>query len=274
MSDKPQLHVSQMDTLSKCGIQFQRRYGHLFDVWHQPEIIPPSIALVQGTTVHKVVEKNLSHKMQTGQLLPDQAIRDLAAMAWEAETEQPLWLSPDEEQLGLKAIGAAKDQAIGLSVLHHVAAAPIIDPIAVEEKFVIVLDGFPFDLAGTVDIRERDTTIADTKTKGQTPSANAAQSIQLGMYTISEQVNHGRTPKALRLDVLVKNKTPKYVRIEGQVTEQLLAATNSRIERAAELIESVRAGKQAFTPADPEHWCCTARFCGYARTCPFWSGRE
>lgn len=271
--DKPQLHVTEMNTLSRCGIQFQRRFGHKYDVWHEAEISPPSIALCQGKAVHRAVEKNLSQKMNAGTLMTTEEVADSTGSFWNEEVEGDLFLTPDEELIKQKVLDAAKDQTIRLALLHHLEAAPIINPIAVEEKFVVELTGFPFDLAGTVDIREVDT-IADTKTKGSKPPADSVQSIQLGMYTISEQQNHKRTPEKLRLDVLVKNKTPKYVRVEGKPTEALLKATWSRIERAGELIEAVQAGKQAFTPADPEHWCCTARFCGYARTCPFWSGRE
>jgi hypothetical protein len=80
MTGKPQLHVSMVEMLSKCGIQFQRRYGHLFDCWHKAEIIPPSIALATGISVHKTIDANLNHKMDSdnGDLLPRGQIKDMA----------------------------------------------------------------------------------------------------------------------------------------------------------------------------------------------------
>lgn len=279
MSDKPQLHVSMMDMLCRCGIAFQRRYGARFGVWHQEEIIPPSIALATGSTVHRSVEKNLRSKIETGSLLSREAVadhaRDEALAAW----HEGLILTNDEAQNTEKTQGEMIDGIIALSLLHHDEVAPDILPVTVEEKFVIELVGYPYDLAGTIDIRETFA-IRDTKTRNATPAGNPAISVQMSMYCLGwysgtlDKALSGTLPEKVKIDALIKTKNPKAVTFEAAPDKAWLDRILPRVERAIEVIEAVKAGYTSFTPADPEHpWACTEKFCGYARSCPFWSGR-
>lgn len=272
MQAKPQLHQSMLDMMSRCGIQFQRRYGARFDCAAQEEILPPGIALVTGSSVHKSVEANLRNKMENdGQLLEREQVAAVARDALTELTNGELMLS-EEEAVDIKAtIGAAVDQTVALATLHHDILAPTIQPIAVEDRWVIELPDYPFDLSGQIDIREEGI-LRDTKTAKASPPADAARSLQMGMYVLAEQVR-GRMPKLVCLDYLVKTKTPKAITRETVPDDSMMSPVKARINRANEIIKSVNEGKGQFTPADPGHWCCTERFCGYARTCPFWSGR-
>jgi len=262
-----------LDMMARCGIQWQRRYGARFGCWHEEEIQPPGIALVTGITVHKTVEANLRNKIETeGSLLPRGQIEELARSEFGTLWNAGMMLTESEAENVNKTFGAAVDQTIALSVLHHDVLAPQIQPLAVEEKFVIVLKGFPYDLAGMKDVREKDA-IRDTKTKAASPPEGAARSMQMATYCLAERVERGRLPAKVYLDFLVKTKTPKVVIREAVPDDSWIQPLLRRVERATELIESVREGKGAFTPADPEHWCCTQKFCGYAKTCPFWSGK-
>ena len=261
-----------IDMMSRCGIQFQRRYGARFGCWHEEEIIPPGIALATGSSVHKSVEANLTHKMENeGALLPRDQVASIARDSFDGITSGELLLSEDEA-LDIRAtIGAAVDQTVALAGLHYDELAPVIQPVAVEERFVIEVPDYPYDLAGRIDIREAHT-IRDTKTSKMSPPADAARSLQMGMYVMAEHVQR-RKPEKVYLDYLVKTKTPKVVTREAVPDCEMILPVKSRITRAMKIIGSVKEGKGQFTPADPGHWCCTERFCGYARTCPFWSGR-
>lgn len=160
---KPQLHVSMLNTLARCGIQFQRRYGHRFGVWHEEEIRPPSVALAVGSSVHKGVEANLRSKMENKEFLSAQELSSIVSDQIDGFWSGGMFFSDDDAKRVQEIYGEAKDLAISLAVLHHEQIAPQITPLALEEKFVINLDGYPIDLSGTKDVRTADS-IRDTKT--------------------------------------------------------------------------------------------------------------
>ncbi len=269
MDHKPQLHASMINTLYACGEQFRRRYGARFGWADREEKIPPGIALVTGIATHHSIEKNLIHKIETGELLPLEAIQDLTRdqvlALWDnvMMTEEEA-SNPDQTQ------GSTIDTSIALAKLHASELAPDLLPKSVERKWVIALNGYPYDLAGQWDIEETTGSIRDTKTAAKTPTQESADnSEQLSMYALAKTVCDGSEPSALFLDTLVKTKTPKLVILETQRTQVHRQALLHRIERATEIIE-----RGAFTPANPQDWHCSLRWCGYAATCKFFSGKK
>lgn len=273
MTDKQQLHVSMLEMISRCGVQFQRRFGARFGLWEKEEIVPPGIALATGISVHKAVEDNLKNKIESeGQLLAREQIATIADEEFRGIWQGGMMLTDDESVNVKKTLGSAVDQTIALSLLHYDNLAPLIMPVAVEEKFVISMNDYPYDLSGKKDVREANA-IRDTKTKAASPPDNAAHSLQMAMYAMSEIVAGRGLPKKVYLDFLVKTKTPKVVIREAVPDESWMNPLQRRIERAIEIIQAVKEGKVAFTPADTEHWCCSKKFCGYATTCPYWGGK-
>ena len=272
---KPQIHASMLATMARCGVQFGFRYGKTFGIGPENIIIPPNIALATGTSVHKSVQADLDHKMETGgQLLPVDEIKEIAFGVFQQHIDRGMTFSPDETVNLEKTIGSAMDMTVALSMLHHNGLAPIINPLEVEKKFVITMNGYPYDVAGQIDVVEADR-LRDTKTKAQTPGQDAARSLQMGLYSVAHRIETDKLPGEVCLDFLVKTKTPKIV-IRSAVPEaSWVDPVMHRLERAMEIIEAVKEGKQALSPADPENWCCTDRWCGYSaqRICPFRSGR-
>jgi hypothetical protein len=269
---KPQLHVSYLNTLATCGIQFQRRYGNRYGCWHEEEIIPPGVALVTGISVHKSVETNLRNKIATGALLPREQVREVASIEFTALHAGGMSFTEEEAADVNKTLGEALDQTVALATLHYDCLAPSLKPLQVEKTFVIVLEGYPFDLGGQIDIVEPNA-IRDTKTSGKSPSQDSTHSMQMAMYALGIQVETGKLPERVCLDYLVKTKVPKLVLLEEKPERSWIAPLLRRVERATEVIEAVKSGKQAFMPANPNDWCCTEKWCGYAKTCPYWSGR-
>jgi hypothetical protein len=179
----------------------------------------------------------------------------------------------DDEAIDVKGtLGKAVDQTVALSVLHHDNLAPIITPVAIEEKFVINLDNYPYDLAGTVDIRTA-AGLRDTKTKAITPPENAARTLQGAMYCMAHEVNHQKLPALWTIDFLVKTKTPKVEIRTYEPDKAWIDVLRARLVRATECIQAVKEGRTSFVPADAESWICSKKFCGYHADCPYWSGR-
>jgi len=273
MSDpKPQLHVSMLNTMTRCGIQFQRRYGERFGIWHQEEILLPGVALLIGSSTHVAVEKTLTYKMETGELPPIQEAQEAARDAVVKATHSEILLTDEEAQDVKKTINSMIDTTVGLTSVYHAHIAPDIEPIAIEEPFVIELKDYPIDLAGRIDCREVGI-VRDTKTAARTPKPELAKSLQMAMYSMARKVIDGEYPDKVALDYLVKLKTPKAVTIEALPHDGWIKPLRYRIERFVEIVDAVKSGKQALTPANPDDWACTKKYCGYAATCPFWSGR-
>ena len=276
MPDKPQLHVSDLNQMAVCGIQFQRRKGYRFGVWHEEEVIPPGMALLTGISVHKSVERNLQNKIDTGELLPLEQVKDITRDQLLLVANGGISLRPEESLDPNKAIGSAIDQAVDLATLHHDELAPIIQPVDLEKKFVIELKGYPYDLAGQIDLVAVKNEIIDLKTAAPARVTKTALTIQTDMYCLSEKVadkkangGDGKMPDKVSLHYLVKNKTPKVVVRESVPDETRLPALFRRIEQAIKLIESVKSGKGYFMPAQPDTWQCSRDWCGYYDTCPF-----
>jgi RecB family exonuclease len=226
--------------------------------------------MVRGTSVHASVRRDLAEKREKGTLLPLDAVKDFAAEAldntWLGEEPQ---LNEEEREVGAKAVKArTKEVVVALSVLHHVEVAPKITPIHLEREFRVVLNGFPFDLGGTIDLQEPED-LVDTKTGSKSPAADAAdKSVQLTMYSLAAKALDGKAPKTVRLDYLVDTKTPKAVSLTSTRTDDDRQRLLLRVEHASRVIQS-----GAFMPTDaslPGVWWCSEQFCGFWKdVCPF-----
>ena len=88
---KPQLHISGINTFTRCGEQFRRRYicG---------EKIPPGIALIVGIATDKSVSANLKNKIDTDELLPIEAVQSFASDAVENQFNAGEILLDDEQK--------------------------------------------------------------------------------------------------------------------------------------------------------------------------------
>jgi hypothetical protein len=244
------------------------------------EIVPPGVALNIGTATHESVHRNLKNKIEKGVPLDREEAKQVARDTFMGLWELGVDLTQDEMQNTLKTQASGVDVSVALSDLHYMEVAPGLQPVATEEKFVVVLKNYPFDLAGTLDVREEYDDISiiwDTKTSGVSLNQGAIESsMQMRTYSLGHRVLHKKLPNTVGLHVLVKNKKPKLIILDHVPTDEWINPLLFRIERFAEFIEMVKKhGEGCLLPAStgPNEWCCTRAYCGYATTCPFWSGR-
>jgi len=257
--------------LSRCGVQFQRRYGARFKIWHEEEIKPPGVAAVIGSAVHSSVERNLRYKIASGTMIPLEEAEQTARDSFLQRANQGgLHLAGFDKPLD-ELVGEGEDWSVKLAKLHLLKVAQNVNPLDVEVSGVIVLENMPVDLSYRMDIVE-DGRIGDTKTAARKPMATPEESFQFCFYAMAYFVEHEKWP-AIFADYLMKYKNPIAKRFEAQTDEKWQIPVKNRVTRAVELIEAVKEGKQAMTPAQPDDWCCTARYCGYHADCPFWSRR-
>ena len=68
---RPHISPSQISMYSRCGEQFRRRYL-------AKDIVPPGVALIKGSAVHKGIETNNEQKMESWADLPKDDIVEAA----------------------------------------------------------------------------------------------------------------------------------------------------------------------------------------------------
>lgn len=281
---KPQLHQSHLAMLYRCGEKFRR-------VFLEKEKEPPTTPLVIGTATHAVIARDLGNKIERGVLLPREAIRDHTrdefAKAWET---MPVVLNQEEIDDGLqKTRDTCQDITIELALLHHYDIAPKITPKHVERTWVIEATGYPYDLAGTIDVdeivefdREKGLfltrpifKIRDTKTKAKNIGQREVDtSEQYTFYHFAKYMLDGILADYVIQDNLIKpTKTRPAVALSYQSTRTIddHVVVQRRFETACDVIQ-----KGAFTPANPSDWWCSKEFCGFAATgrCKYFNSKR
>jgi hypothetical protein len=159
--------------------------------------------------------------------------------------------------------------AVSLAALYHDRVAPTVEPLALEQAFVIEIPQLPFDVVGVVDV-ETATHVRDTKTAGKKPTESAAKrSTQLALYHLRATLAEPANPKKVVLDYLIKTKERQYVAMEAAPDADDHRALMRRLELSAAAIKS-----GIFRPASTGAWQCSERFCGYWERCEFGSKKR
>lgn len=257
---KPYLSWSRIETFLLCNV--------LYDfVYNQGKRRPGSAAKHTGSSVHHGAKLDLTAKIETGSLLElgavQEAARDELNRLWDGED---LLLNEKEKEKGEKKVkGEATDLVVRLAGTYHVDLAPKLDPIAVEQKWELRCEGYPYDLLGYRDVTERDGTIRDLKTTGQKPKAMAPNHLlQLSMYGLMNVAKAKPLP-VVAADYLTKTKEPEVVTFTDRLTDR-------HMDRIKAYIESAQAGIDAglCVPADPKSWICSPGWCGFwGRECKY-----
>lgn len=254
----PQMHFSGLTTLWQCGIKFQFRYI-------QKLKRPPTAALVVGKGVDAATNSNLQNKIDKDVLLPVEQVSEIARDAvMHAVSDEGIM--PEKGQTEAAATAEGVDKAVRLSEFHATDLAPILRPAAVQKKWSLEIPGFPFDLVGTRDLDELDGTIRDLKTSKKSPNRNAAHvSDQLTTYSLAKFAFEKVIPPKVVLDTVVDLKRgPKISTLESTRTKEDYSVLINRIENASRVIES-----GMFTPAQPDAWWCSEKWCSYHDVCPY-----
>ena len=231
---------------------------------------PPPAFVHSGTGTHGGVALDLTHKIETGDLLTldevQDAVRDATNKAFD---EKGVSLTKEEKERGEKNIrGEAVDQAVAMTSHHHVKLAPTIDPAAVEMKAELEIPGYPKILM-YLDIVERSTNIRETKTIGRTPSEiKNNHIIQIDLYGLFQWKMAGRFPQAM-VDYLVRTKKPKHISYPHQVNMDGIRRVVTLIEVMEEAIE-----KGIFVPRLTAPYPHSEKYCGYWNICRFGGGTK
>ncbi|MDK2464138.1 MAG: PD-(D/E)XK nuclease family protein [Candidatus Korarchaeota archaeon] len=248
MTDEPHLSVTQLRMYLRCPLQYYFRYICGLK-------IPPTGDITLGRTVHAALEENYRQKVETHRDLPLEQVYDIFSERWDEEAQLTLF-QEDEKP------GRLKDEGIRLLSTYHTNVAPKVQPVSVEQEFLIDTGVTQLPLKGYIDLIDDQGTIIDHKTtKRSYPQDAAEKDLQLTAYALAYRALHGHPERALRLDVLVRTKQPKIQHLEATRTE----ADIDRFLRLAEQVErAITTG--IFYPN--ENFMCG--ICGYRDLCTAW----
>lgn len=261
---KPYISPSQLSLYAKCGEAYRRRYK-------EKDIIPPGVAALRGTSVHKGAEANYDQKIHTRRDLKADAVAEIVADAFDMTVKhESIWFNPEEESEGKsKVLGEAKDMATRLAGLFSRDVAPKYMPAHVEVEHRIVLPKSSHDLLGRIDLITEDGIIQDLKSRARKSNPeDIHRDPQFTFYALTYQNKFGVAPKALAIDELVDTKIPA---VNSVITSRGEADFDALLNRINSVVKGINAG--VFPPAMPGSWQCSPKWCGYFATCPYISKR-
>jgi PD-(D/E)XK nuclease superfamily protein len=250
------LSATQIAMWCRCPRQYAFRYLENLK-------IPPSGVMKQSGVFHAGAEHNYRQKADTHQDLPLSEMTDRYAQTWEDELQR-------EEVIFDKDAPAAKlkDQGIAIVTQHHTVIAPMVQPQnaeSVERKLLYPLkESQTFDLMGVLDVIDDQGYIRDNKAMAanRVPKPiDLAKDPQLSMYALLYRLIEKKAEAGLRLDVVIKSKTPKATILPAERSRESLLLHLNKIGHVARAIE------HEIFPLNTDGWHCDPKWCGYWNRC-------
>lgn len=217
--------------------------------------IPPDGGLVVGSGVHSAAEVGMRAKADTGQDPEPAASADVAR---DYVREQ---CATGEVRLeDGQAPGALIDKAARVAETWAAEAAPVVEPVGVEETFDVQIGGV--QVTGRLDVREA-AAVVDWKTTSKRKSASDV------LATPQTEVYAAATGLPVRYVYLIDQA-------KGVSTQEIAQATRDHAEAArlagATVSEVARGMALGVWPRRRDGWHCSSRWCGFYDRCL--SGRD
>lgn len=247
----PRKHVSlsQISTYMRCPLLYYWQYETEFKR-------PFPSAITFGSATHKTLEINYKQKIDTNQDLPVDALQEVFSYEFDRMVDKTDWEEGEEP-------GAVKDEGINLIPVYMQQIAPKTQPIAVERAFDVELEDAEFTLRGVIDLVTDQGVIVDTKTSKRSPNQDViVGNLQMIIYSVAHRQLFGEPERGLRMDYLVRTKTPKTVTLEAD------PSTDHDIKRMLRTLNVVARGirSKLYYP-NPGSFMCSPKGCGYYDIC-------
>lgn len=273
------LSASAIKQLYRCPEQFRQRR-----ILGKKEA--PAAALTIGGAHHKGVEHNREQKITTHSDLPVANVQAAALNAIEEEVGKKGGPGeyPDWRDNPTKGYDDARSMVEALAKKYHVDRAPMIQPHAVEQPFMIEIPGLPIPITGFIDCVGDVTfplllgetkpvvvpSIIENKTAGRDSVSNENK---LQGYTY--QLVH-RLP--VRFDLSLKQKTPK-LSIDKPANVLQVAPEQRTVALIHRSILSLAHFFSVYGPDEPwpgafGGFADTCGYCGFRPQCPWWTEAE
>ncbi len=252
------ISYSSLSMALKCGEQLRRRY-------FLGQIIPPAVAMGMGRGIHKASEINLKQKVVTKKDIPKTDMIDAARDAFIDCFKNGVYLAPEEVGQKEALLNEAFNKTRLLTELYADTTAFMIEPLTVEDRFLIDIPGVDLPLMGFIDCVEHGALITDLKATSKSwPKNKIEVDMQPVFYTIAYKHLYSEQPSFRFMVHVALKRAPKLQQLTWQVTEPQEVALYARIRAVVDMLN-----KGVFLPANPADWWCSPKWCGYYQTCKF-----
>lgn len=251
-------HVSysSLSMAIKCGEQFRRRYI-------EGEVIPPGIALIRGSAVHRSNEVNMRQKIESRKDLPLDDLKDCTRDAYVERARDGIYLTKEEEGQKGRLLNDGLNQALTATEIYRNEFAPDVFPTAVERRFKIDV-GLGLPIMGYIDLEEVGV-VRDLKITGKSWNQMAVDSnLQPRFYSLAYEKEVGERPDFYMHYLVVLKTKAKHDAFYTRSTNQQYEALYHMIEQFIHMLNS-----GVFLPSDPGNWWCDPKWCGYHGTCKY-----
>ena len=254
----PHLSASAINNYIDCGLQFKfSRIDRL-----EPEFTPESLEF--GSIMHLVLADLYREKMAGNKLTLKKLLSLLTKYCKEAVKEnKDIEFGEGHDFETFLAQGKTL-----LTTYYEKLPANDFKVISVEEPFRHIIPGLEIPVIGVTDLVEEDKQgtiiITDWKTSaGSYSSDRIDKNFQLTLYYMALKASgYADREILLRIDCLIKTKTPKF---EQYYTTRTELDEKRAIRKILQVWDGIRKG--VFIPNDG-HWKCSG--CSYKTYCDEW----
>ena len=243
------LSVSQINTYLRCPLQYY--FSYIREIKN-----PPKAAMMLGSSVHKALEYNYKQKIKSGKDLKPADVMECYDEEFNKRGLDVEWKEEKEKK------EVFKDQGLRLLEKYQIEVAPTIQPLMVEQKYEIQLEGLGKTFMGFLDLVDTKFVITDHKTTARTPSdISADHNLQLIGYSMLYRAENKEQEAKSRIHYLIKTKEPKIMAIDKKVTKKEIDRFLRTVSSVAKAISD-----ENFYP-NPHNFMCTETGCGYWDIC-------
>lgn len=247
---------SMLGLFCRCQEAFRRRYIEGIK-------LPPGIAACIGTGMHKGAEANHRQKIESGVDMPLGDIQDAARDGYNAAISDGVFVPEGEESSAPTELAKGVDTAVNLAAAYARHIAPRIQPVAVEERLQSDVPGLPVPFLGIIDVLDGSGWCPDLKSAARKwAPGKAAGNMQPAVYRYLLQQGRGVPMPRMSFEIVTHKGEHQSIMVDAR--EEDLAPV---IARANGLLAAVERGD--FLPAEPGHWMCGPKWCGYWHSCPY-----
>jgi hypothetical protein len=236
------LSPSQANCYLDCSAKWFFKYFR-----NLPDVKDSKRAL--GLAVHKALEHFFRCKLDTKKDLEREALLEVYAAAWKAESEDARF-AEDDDRAAIETTGAILVQK------YLVEMAPNITPITVEQPVAGEIAGVK--VRGYIDLMDSNGRIVDIKTSSKKPTEIMPDyKRQVATYT---QITPGSSGK-IAVHTLVKTKTPQLIEQNHTVTPEDIRHTQIIYPLVQ---EAMRSGLYA---PNRNSMFCSRKSCAFWQAC-------
>lgn len=250
------LSVSQVRTYLACSKKYELQY-----ILKMKQPVGP--ALIMGTAFHGAMEKANREKMETGEIISTDDLKDAFNDSWNKDLEYR-----DEVEWGEADPFEIKDKGIAMASYYYENEGMKHLPafVEVDTTFPVHTKSGEIMFRSKIDLIEIDGMLRDYKTASKSPSESKADNdIQLPLYAMAYRNMTGEKEMGASLETVVGlKKGIKITQLQTTISDQ-------RISRVQDLVEGVAKQISAgiFYPND-EAMACS--YCPFKKECKEYLG--